>query len=185
MATYAARPAASTCGSSSGCGSPRRDRHQRMRKRQTWRSPTSRAIPGEVRAYDKHIERRQRPRRGLVKRSAVCNRPRREPDTPDSNDDSNVDSQPLPLTHHSIQPRLDLITRTGRPLRLADGRPASTTPGVLPMRQAQYSRKIQQRPLPAASGHDRQHTELAGMTAKRPAAPLVRDEEAAGPLTGH
>ena len=39
-----------------------------------------------------------------------------------------------------------------------------------------YSAEVQQRPLTAASGYDRQHTELAGTTAKRPAAPLVRDE---------
>jgi len=30
----------------------------------------------------------------------------------------------------------------------------------------------------AASQHDRQQPKLAGMTVKRPAAPLVRDEEA-------
>ena len=46
------------------------------------------------------------------------------------------------------------------------------------MRQAQYSNYVQQRPLTAASKRERQHTELAGTTAKRPAAPLVRDEEA-------
>ena len=45
---------------------------------------------------------------------------------------------------------------------------------------AQYSAEAQQRHLAAASQHDRQHTELAGTTTKRPAAPLVRDEEAAG-----
>jgi hypothetical protein len=39
----------------------------------------------------------------------------------DSNGDSNVGSQPLPLTPDSIRPRSDLITRTGRPLRLSDG----------------------------------------------------------------
>jgi hypothetical protein len=33
-------------------------------------------------------------------------------------------------------------------------------------------------PLTVASKYDRQHTELAGTTAKRPAVPLVRDEEA-------
>jgi hypothetical protein len=38
--------------------------------------------------------------------------------------------------------------------------------------------KVQQRPLTVANQHDRQHAELAGMTAKCPAAPLVRDEEA-------
>jgi len=62
------------------------------------------------------------------------------------------------------------------------------------MRQAQYSTEVQQRPLTVASQHDRQHTKLAGTTAKRPGAPLVRDEEAyrwrgeariAGPLAGH
>ena len=40
----------------------------------------------------------------------------------DSNGDSNVGSQPLPLTSDSIRPGSDLITRTGRPLRLKDGR---------------------------------------------------------------
>ena len=48
------------------------------------------------------------------------------------------------------------------------------------MRQAQYSSKVQQPPHTAASSDDRQHTQLAGTTAKRPAAPLVRDEAAAG-----
>ena len=43
---------------------------------------------------------------------------------------------------------------------------------------AEYSSKVQQRPQTAASQHDRQCTEQAGRTAKRPAAPLVRDEEA-------
>jgi hypothetical protein len=32
-------------------------------------------------------------------------------------------------------------------------------------------------PLTIASLHDRQHTELAGTTTERPAAPLHRDEE--------
>jgi len=48
------------------------------------------------------------------------------------------------------------------------------------IRQVLYSRQVQQRPLTIASHHNRQHTELAGITAKRPEAPLVRDEEAAG-----
>jgi hypothetical protein len=48
----------------------------------------------------------------------------------------------------------------------------------LPMGQAQYSSNVQQRPLTTTCQHDHQHTELAGTTAKRPAAPLVRDEEA-------
>ena len=43
---------------------------------------------------------------------------------------------------------------------------------------AQYSTEVQQRPLTATSQRDHQHTDLAGATAKRPAAPLVRDEEA-------
>ena len=42
----------------------------------------------------------------------------------DSNSDSNGASQPPPWTHNSIQPRLDLIARTGRPLRLKSGRSA-------------------------------------------------------------
>jgi hypothetical protein len=41
---------------------------------------------------------------------------------PDSNGDSNGGSQSLPRTHDNIQPRLDLIRRTGRPLRLKNGR---------------------------------------------------------------
>jgi hypothetical protein len=43
-----------------------------------------------------------------------------------------------------------------------------------------YSTEVQQRPRTAASSDDRQHTQLAGTTAKRPEAPLVRGEEAAG-----
>ena len=42
----------------------------------------------------------------------------------------------------------------------------------------QYSAEVQQRAHTAAIEHDRQYTDLAGTTAKRPAAPLVRDEEA-------
>ena len=45
------------------------------------------------------------------------------------------------------------------------------------MKQAQYSTEVQQRLLTVAS----QHAKLAGTTAKRPGAPLVRDEEAAVP----
>jgi len=36
--------------------------------------------------------------------------------------DSNGTSQPLSRTHDNIQPRLDLISRTGTPLRLKSGR---------------------------------------------------------------
>jgi hypothetical protein len=43
-----------------------------------------------------------------------------------------------------------------------------------------YSAKVQQRSHIAPSNYDRQHTHLAGETAKRAARPLVRDEEAAG-----
>ena len=49
---------------------------------------------------------------------------------------------------------------------------------ILPEATQEYSSGVQQRPLTAASEHDRQHTELAGTTGKRPAPPLVRDEEA-------
>jgi len=45
--------------------------------------------------------------------------------------------------------------------------------------QQRYSTEVQQQPLTAASKHDHEHTELAGRMAKRPAAPLVRDEEEA------
>jgi hypothetical protein len=41
-----------------------------------------------------------------------------------------------------------------------------------------YSTEVQQRPRTAASSDDRQHTQLAGTTAKRPTAPLVRYQEA-------
>jgi hypothetical protein len=44
--------------------------------------------------------------------------------------------------------------------------------------RTRYSVKVQQRPLTAASQHDRQHTQLAGTTVNCPEAPLVRDEEA-------
>jgi hypothetical protein len=47
-----------------------------------------------------------------------------------------------------------------------------------PMRQPECSRKVQQRPRTVASNGERQHTRLAGTTAKRQAAPLVRDGEA-------
>jgi hypothetical protein len=47
-------------------------------------------------------------------------------------------------------------------------------------RSATYSMQVQQRARTAAIQRSHQHTELPGMTAKRPAAPLVRDEEAAG-----
>ena len=47
-------------------------------------------------------------------------------------------------------------------------------------RSAKYSAEVQQRPLTAASQHERQRTDLAATTAKRPVAPLVRDEKAAG-----
>jgi hypothetical protein len=59
-----------------------------------------------------------------------------------------------------------------------DGQRASTGSAREPMTQAQYSNHVRQRPLPVASQHDRQHTELAGTMAKRPAAPQVRDDEA-------
>jgi hypothetical protein len=55
----------------------------------------------------------------------------------------------------------------------------------LPMGLAQYSSNVQQRRLTTASQHDHQHTELAGTTAKRPAAPLVRDEKADRWLAGY
>ena len=43
-----------------------------------------------------------------------------------------------------------------------------------------YSAEVQQRALTTASLDNHQHPELAGMSVKDPAAPLVRDEEAAG-----
>jgi hypothetical protein len=45
-----------------------------------------------------------------------------------------------------------------------------------------YSAEVQQRPLTAASEHCHRHTELPAMTDKRPEAPLVPHEEAAGSL---
>src|SRR5215813_1920375 len=46
--------------------------------------------------------------------------------------------------------------------------------------QGRYSSKVQQRSLTAASMNYRPHPALAGTTDRRPAAPLIRDEEAAG-----
>ena len=62
--------------------------------------------------------------------------------------------------------------------RIASQQTAQTTFASRGLAPTTYSTEVQQRPLTAASEHDRQHTELAGATAKRPAAPLVRDEEA-------
>ena len=45
-------------------------------------------------------------------------------------------------------------------------------------RCATYSTQVRQRARTAAIQRSHQHTELPGMTVKRPAAPLVRDEEA-------
>ena len=45
-------------------------------------------------------------------------------------------------------------------------------------RCATYSTQVRQRARTAASNDARQHTQLAGTTANRPAAPLVRDEKA-------
>ena len=57
-------------------------------------------------------------RRGLPPDDLLSNIPR-DLVSPraDSNDDSNDASQSLSQTHDSIQPRWDLISRTGRPLR--------------------------------------------------------------------
>ena len=52
---------------------------------------------------------------------------------------------------------------------LDDNRPSATC-----------STQVQQRARTAAIQRSHQHTGLPGMPAKRPAAPLVRDEEAAG-----
>src|SRR5258708_38738518 len=52
------------------------------------------------------------------------------------------------------------------------------TVGTTPLDE--YSTEVTQHPLPTASERGRGHTELAGTTDKRPGAPLVRDEEAAG-----
>jgi hypothetical protein len=58
--------------------------------------------------------------------------------------------------------------------------------------RVRYSAEVQQRPLTAASDNGHRHTGLPATTDKRPAAPLVRDEEAAGSnpatptqVTGH
>jgi hypothetical protein len=55
------------------------------------------------------------------------------------------------------------------------------TSGRVQQYLTRHSTEVQQRPRTAASSDDRQHTKLAGTTSKRPAAPLVRDEEAAVP----
>ncbi len=47
-----------------------------------------------------------------------------------------------------------------------------------PRRPTRYSNQVQQQLLTAAGQHDHPHTELAGTTDMRPAAPLIRGEEA-------
>jgi len=84
-----------------------------------------------------------------------------------------------------------------RPIKLVNGIAAGTKHGITeqpdgtlghrailpqkltasPRAAAPYSTEIQQRPRTAATSGDRQHTQPPGTTAKRPAAPLVRDEE--------
>ena len=76
------------------------------------------------------------------------------------------------------------LHQRGEP-RTPRGYQKAARPAREPMRQVLYSSQVQQRPLTIATQHDRQHTELTGMTAKRSEAPLVRDEEAARPLAGH
>ena len=71
----------------------------------------------------------------------------------------------MPLT---VQPQ---VLRARPPPLQAGGQLVSCT---------RYSAEVQQRPLTAACEHGHQHTELPATTDKRPAAPLVRDEEAAG-----
>jgi hypothetical protein len=63
--------------------------------------------------------------RGLTSRYSVSYRPCNTGSparAADSNDDSNDGNQSLPRTHDNIQLRSDLISRTGRPLRLKSGR---------------------------------------------------------------
>jgi hypothetical protein len=62
----------------------------------------------------------------------------------------------------------------------SESRTLLKTIGIRPTTWSGTARKYSNAPLPTTSRHDRQHTELAGTTAKRPAAPLVRDEEAPG-----
>jgi hypothetical protein len=56
--------------------------------------------------------------------------------------------------------------------------PRFPAPHGAPAPRGAHSTEVQQRPLTTASQHDRQHPKLAGLTVKRPVAPLVRDEEA-------
>jgi hypothetical protein len=68
--------------------------------------------------------------------------------------------------------------RADRSGTLVQPEPIRTTTTRAANAAHKYSTGVQQRPPTVASKHDRQHTELAGTTTKRPAAPLVRDEEA-------
>jgi hypothetical protein len=81
-----------------------------------------------------------------------------------------------------------------RPEKRKAGEPVPRTSPGRAMRRAasRYSSKVQQRPLTATSTSYRPRPALAGTADKRPAAPLVRDEEAAGSnpatptqVTGH
>jgi hypothetical protein len=74
-----------------------------------------------------------------------------------------------------------LLALTPRP-HLRDG---TSMPRGLPNRgntvtkRGPYNAEVQQRPLTCASKHNQRHTrQLAGTTTKRPALPLVRDQEA-------
>ena len=96
-----------------------------------------------------------------------------------SNDDSSSRQRPAAVGDAPQHSRARPQRGIRHALKRTVGRQASRRAPEL-MRQAQYSNHVQQLPLPPASQHDRQHTKLAGTTAKHPAAPLVRDEEAAG-----
>src|ERR1022692_1768640 len=66
-------------------------------------------------------------------------------------------------------------TGPGQPHVMGSLPPPLQARGRLPPK---YSAEVQQRALTTASQRGRQHTEQAGTTTKRPALPLVRDEEA-------
>src|ERR1039457_374300 len=72
-------------------------------------------------------------------------------------------------------------TGPGEPHVMGSLPPPLQARGRLPPK---YSAEVQQRALTTASQRGRQHTEQAGTTTKRPALPLVRDEEAQSKSSG-
>ena len=99
---------------------------------------------------------------------------RREPPGPGSGPNS------VDFKNSSRPTRSNSPTAASTPSRVTSPR---VTTGIYPRPPTKrcgrpYSTEVQQRPRTIASSDKRQHTELAGRTAKRSGVPLVRDEGA-------